>query len=137
MRLKHSDGFEMSGSRYLLDTNAVVALLNGKSNLEQLLSKADWIGVSIISVLEFLVFDGLNEKDIQCFNAFINRVATVDLRGQDAALIQGVISFRQEHHLKLPDAVIAASAMVNDAVLVTADHHFSGIPIPLISPTDS
>ncbi|WP_373527737.1 hypothetical protein [Nostoc sp.] len=38
----------MSGSRYLLDTNAIIALLQGNSQLLQLLQNADWIGISII-----------------------------------------------------------------------------------------
>ncbi len=126
----------MNGKRYLLDTNAVVALLNGKSNLEELLTKADWIGVSIISVLEFLVFEGLSDEDIRCFETFLERVETVDLRREDDVPVREVISFRQHHHLKLPDAVIAASAMTNDAILITADHHFNSLPIPVMSPVD-
>lgn len=39
----------MSGERYLLDTNAIVALLQGNSQLIQLLQNADWIGISVIS----------------------------------------------------------------------------------------
>ncbi len=35
----------MSGERYLLDTNAIVALLQGNSQLIQLLQNADWIGI--------------------------------------------------------------------------------------------
>ncbi|MFY7805843.1 MAG: hypothetical protein ACOVQ7_20735 [Limnoraphis robusta] len=39
----------MSGNRYLLDTNAIVALLQGTTQLVQLLRNADWIGISVIS----------------------------------------------------------------------------------------
>lgn len=46
----------MSGNRYVLDTNAIVALLQGNSQLIQLLQNADWIGVSVISQIEFLAF---------------------------------------------------------------------------------
>ena len=137
MRSKPNGGFAMSGNRYLLDTNAVVALLAGKSNLEAKLSTADWIGISIISVLEFLVFDGLSEADIRYFNAFLERVETVDLQIGNNALLEKVISLRQQHRLKLPDAVIAASAVVKDAVLVTADRHFENLPISVISPSNS
>ena len=42
--------------RYLLDTNAIVALLQGNLQLLQLLQNADWIGISIISQIEFLAF---------------------------------------------------------------------------------
>lgn len=46
----------MSGNRYLLDTNAIVALLQGNKRIIQLLLNANWIGISIISQIEFLVF---------------------------------------------------------------------------------
>ncbi|MEM0981349.1 MAG: hypothetical protein AAGH78_13880 [Cyanobacteria bacterium P01_H01_bin.58] len=46
----------MSGERYLLDTNAIVALLQGNDYLIQRLQEADWVGVSVISQIEFLVF---------------------------------------------------------------------------------
>ncbi|MEA5495936.1 MAG: hypothetical protein WAN66_04525 [Limnoraphis robusta] len=36
----------MSGNRYLLDTNAIVALLQGTTQLVQFLQNADWIGIS-------------------------------------------------------------------------------------------
>jgi predicted nucleic acid-binding protein len=36
----------MSGNRYLLDTNAIVTLLQGNSQLVQLLQSANWVGIS-------------------------------------------------------------------------------------------
>lgn len=36
----------MSGERYLLDTNAVVALLRGEPILRQRLENAEWVGIS-------------------------------------------------------------------------------------------
>ena len=57
----------MSGNRYLLDTNAIVALLQGNSQLIQLLQDTDWIGVSVISQIEFLAFAGLSQADMQLF----------------------------------------------------------------------
>nr|WP_238718127.1 hypothetical protein [Petrachloros mirabilis] len=65
----------MNGNRYILDTNAIVALLQGNAQLLQLLQllqKADWIGISIISRIEFLVFAGLTESDRQLFGNFSN-----------------------------------------------------------------
>ena len=58
----------MSGNRYLLDTNAIIALLKGDSNLIQLLRDAEWIGISVISHIEFLAFSGLTKADKQLFS---------------------------------------------------------------------
>ena len=38
----------MRGERYLLDTNGIIALLQGNQQLIQLLQDAEWIGISRI-----------------------------------------------------------------------------------------
>lgn len=47
----------MLGKRYLLATNALVALLQGHDGGLRLTGQAQWLGVSVINVLEFLGFD--------------------------------------------------------------------------------
>lgn len=115
----------MSGEPLLLDTNAVVALLQGDVRLVQLLRQAEWIGISVISRIEFLVFSGLTESDRQLFQQFLQRVEVVGLAAGDTALTEQIIAVRQQYRLKLPDAVIAAMAIQKDAALVTADRGFS------------
>lgn len=117
----------MSGSRYLLNTNAIVALLQGNIHLIQLLQNANWIGISVISQIEFLVFPGLAESDRQLFQEFRQRVDVIDLTTNNAALMHKIIEVRQQHRLKLPDAVIAAMAICYSASLVTADQDFSKV----------
>ncbi|MEQ8959169.1 MAG: type II toxin-antitoxin system VapC family toxin [Coleofasciculus sp. C2-GNP5-27] len=117
----------MNGNRYLLDTNAIVALLQGNSQLIQLLQDADWIGVSVISQIEFLAFSGLSEADRQLFQQFLQRVEIVGLVAGNGALIEKIIEIRSSYRLKLPDAVIAAMAIQNSASLVTADREFAKV----------
>ena len=119
----------MSGNRYLLDTNAIVALLQGNSQLIQLLQNADWIGISVISQIEFLAFSGLSQADRLLFQQFLQRVAVVDLTMANVALIEKIIELRQQYRLKLPDAIIAAMAIQNSASLVTADQEFAKVTI--------
>jgi predicted nucleic acid-binding protein len=69
----------MNGERYLLDTNAVISLLGGNRPLAERLEKAEWVGISIISQLEFLVFPELSEEDKRLFEAFAARVEVVGL----------------------------------------------------------
>ncbi len=61
----------MNGNRYLLDTNAIIALLQKDSSLVQLLKDAEWVGISVISQIEFLAFSGLTEADILLFQQFL------------------------------------------------------------------
>ncbi len=117
----------MSGNRYLLDTNAIVALLQETPQLIQLLQNANWVGISVISQIEFLAFSGLSQSDRQLFQQFVQRVEVVGLIASDTALIENIIGIRQQYRLKLPDAVIAAMAIQNLASLVTADQEFAKI----------
>jgi tRNA(fMet)-specific endonuclease VapC len=115
----------MSGNRYVLDTNAIVALLQGNLQLAQLLQDADWIGISVISQIEFSVFSGLSESDRQVFQEFLQRIEVIDLLSSDFTLIQEIIQIRQQARLKLPDAIIAAITLKFSALLVTADQEFA------------
>ena len=119
----------MSGNRYVLDTNAIVALLQGNLQLIELLKDAEWLGVSVISQIEFLVFPGLTQDDRQIFEQFLQRVEVLGLVAMDAVLIDKIVEIRQQHRLKLPDAVIAAMAIQNSASLVTADREFAKVTI--------
>lgn len=127
MQLRLNEHYEMSGNRYLLDTNAIVALLQGNPQLIQLLQSADWIGISVISQIEFLAFSGLSQSDLQLFQQFLQRVEVVGLVATDVALVDKIIEIRQQYRLKLPDAVIAAMAIQNLASLVTMDQEFAKI----------
>lgn len=111
----------MLGKRYLLDTNALVALLEGHEALIALIEDAEWIGVSVINVLEFLGFDGLTEPDRLIFTDFLSRITVVDLNHADAALMAHITVIRKMRSLKLPDAIVMASAALHQAILLTKD----------------
>ena len=117
----------MSGKRYLLDTNAVVSLLSGNTGLGSKLKEASWIGISIITQLEFLAFPELAEDDRQLFLDFLEQVTIIGLSPTDPELITETLAIRKVHKLKLPDAIIAATALQQKAMLVTADAEFSRV----------
>src|SRR5712691_5213679 len=119
----------MSGlpERCLLDTNAVVSLLRGHGELLAVTKQARWVGISIITEIEFLAFSGLGQDDAQLFAEFLRRVTVIDLAQHDSPLLERVIALRRNHRLRLPDAVVAASALIHDACLVTADRQLLGL----------
>lgn len=120
----------MSGKRrYVLDTNALVSLLAGNRELSAQLQGAEYVGISIISYLEFLAFDGLSDNDRACFTSFCNRVDIVSLSHDDSKLMKLALELRSGYRLKLPDAIIGATARSRNALLITNDSHFSGIPL--------
>ncbi len=66
--------------KFLLDTNAVVALLGGNASLALILQDASWIGISVITELEVLSFSNLTAQDEALFLQFKSRVQIVDLQ---------------------------------------------------------
>ncbi len=111
----------MPGKRLLLDTNAVVALLQGHTGLAALTDCAEWLGISVITALEFSGFSGLTDADRALFAEFMARVEVIDLTITDHVLIDTINTLRGSRTLKLPDAIILASAAVKQAVLLSRD----------------
>ena len=111
----------MPGKRFLLDTNALIALLKGNQSLLDLTSSAEWVGISVISILEFSSFSGMTSPDLDLLREFEAAVAVVNLAHTDQALIELIAQTRQRTKLKLPDAIILASAALHEATLITND----------------
>ena len=116
--------------RLLLDTNAIIQLLAGNQELLELVSSADFVATSIICELEFLSFQGLGNEDAELYHSFRSRIKVFGLPENDPGLSSSIISQRFNCGLKLPDAIIAGTAIANDCVIVTADKHFDKIKEP-------
>ena len=114
----------MNGNGYLLDTNAIVQLLKGNKELIAVLGAADFIATSIVAEMEYLSFSGLTDADVALYQAFRGRIQVYDVPSADTAFTQLVVKARKEHGLKLPDAIIAGTAIVKGLTVLTADDHF-------------
>jgi tRNA(fMet)-specific endonuclease VapC len=112
--------------RCVLDTNAIIALLQGEAVLSPH-QNIQWVGISVISVLEFLAFPNLATSDRKLFNKFVARVSVIDLSAENSAYLHLSVAIRKENKLKLPDALIAAAAIHNKATLITKDKQLLGI----------
>lgn len=114
--------------RYFLDTNAIIFLLrDGKAYLEQF-ETAEWLGISVLSKIEFLAFPKLSENDKRAFSVLEQRIAVVNIEISNQHLIEKAIEFRSKYKLKLPDALIAASASEHSAILITNDKQLLNLP---------
>lgn len=114
----------MNGRGFLLDTNAIVQLLKGNADIVKVLSEVDFIATSIIAEMEFLSFSNLSENDAMLFRIFKSRIEVYDVPAEDPELTQLVIDARIRFSLKLPDAIIAGTAMRHGLTVLTADDHF-------------
>ena len=114
----------MTGERrYFLDTNALVAFGNGEASLGALLADADGVLMSVICELEYLSWDGLAEQDESCFKQFLSMITVVNVESDDCALKRRIVEIRRANaRIKLPDAIVMASAAFTGSVLLTRDY---------------
>ena len=92
-----------------------------------LLQNAEWVGISVISQIEFLAFSELSESDYQLFEQFLKRVEVINLVGSNNLLIEQIIQIRLQYRLKLPDAIIASTALQVGASLVSTDRELTKV----------
>ena len=112
----------MTESRFVLDTNAVIFLTTRgnviPSVLEDKLKEAD-LFISVISEIELLSKPKMAADEEENLRAFIaERTIIIDLTDD---VKNETIALRRSVKLKLPDCIVAATAIVLDSVLLTAD----------------
>ena len=116
----------------LLDTNVVLYFLGGEYKTVRLVSRANRLAVSFISVIELLSFHA-NEEETKSIKAFL---AQVEILYPDDETVQMAIEIRKASRLKVPDALIAAHARQRNLILATADKEILEriIDIEIINP---
>lgn len=108
---------------FLLDTNIVLGFLNGHEAIVKffnlnLLNKT--LKVSQITRMELLGFPNITpdeESKLKSFLSLVDILPITDLVCDES------INVRRSSRLKLPDAMIVASALIYNHVLVTCDTH--------------
>ncbi|EMB42348.1 MULTISPECIES: type II toxin-antitoxin system VapC family toxin [Treponema] len=112
----------MNGTDFLADTNALIYLLAGNTCMKPYISKK--IGFSIISEMELLSFSGISHQEQNNIKAFLSECSELQLTKE---VKEKTIEIRKHYKTKLPDAIIAATAIVNKIPLITADKAFEQI----------
>jgi predicted nucleic acid-binding protein len=107
-------------NRLVYDTNAVIRILNGNINPDNLKLERDTEqAVSIITRIELLAYPGINADEEHDIQEFLSGVDVIPLITEVEA---ETIKIRRSYpQLKLPDAVIVATAVSLRAMLVTGD----------------
>lgn len=104
----------MNGNNILLDTNAIIYFLNGKF----LLNNEYNIFTSIISEIELLCYPKITSKEENIIKDFLNSINIINL---DNYIKNETILIKKEISIKLPDAIILATAKTNNLILLTQD----------------
>ena len=107
------------GATYLIDTNIAIYLLDNTlkpedhPNLEVAASVP--FNFSVITKIELLGWKTSATQERQLEN-FVNQSNVIDLND---AIVDTTIQIRREHKIQLPNAIIAATAIIYDWILLT------------------
>jgi predicted nucleic acid-binding protein len=103
--------------KYLLDTNTAIDYLDNKlpSKSTELIDAIP-IYISVISRMELLVWPNATFEHLQILNLFIKASSVYNL---DEAIILKTIELRNTYKIKLPDAIIAATAIAHELTLIS------------------
>jgi predicted nucleic acid-binding protein len=113
----------MSGISLFVDTNILIDLSEGKNQISNYLD-GNTIHISVITEIELLGWPKITQTHKDFFNKLIKDCHVTELSQPVKDL---TIELKQKHKIKLPDAVIAASALFLDIPLLTRDVSFEKI----------
>ena len=122
----------MSGSSYLLDTNIIVYALNGIPSVRPYFDEDCYL--SVITEIEIMGVAGINKKELNIRRSAIDFCTVIPLTN---SIKNEAIHLKQRFKVKIPDAIIAATALVEGYTLITADigfKRFTDLQLILIHP---
>ena len=128
------------GIKYLWDTNTVIYYLqeqfspSAEKFIDELLSDSQ-PAISAITEIELLCWKTSSDQDLELIRRFINDSFVIEL---ERPIKLKTADIRKQHKIKLPDAIIAASASIYDFTLLTRNtKDFYGISgLIVINPWD-
>jgi predicted nucleic acid-binding protein len=113
----------MSGDSIVADTSLIINLFNGVTEVQELITGRS-LFISIISEIEVLSFPNITIPDKILLKEFLSECYIIDI---EPAIKEITIEIRSKYKVKLPDAIIAATAMYFDLPLFTMDKGFTRI----------
>ncbi len=121
----------MSGNSALLDSNIIIYL----SKREIPLSFLDQFDEHYISVITYMEVLGYKFRDAEEEEFIRNILGVFRILYIDQKIADMTIEIRKEAHIKLPDAIIAATAKVTNLNLITRNiDDFEKIEIQITNP---
>ena len=115
--------------RSLIDTNVWIDALSGRLAAAAFLKvaiQASWAGYSAITRLELFGLPGLKDEEEIKISEILKPFVEIAV---DSRIIDRAIRVRKTKRIKVPDAIIAATALEKGCSLITRNiEDFKGIP---------
>ncbi len=113
----------MNGINILCDTNILIHLLNNNPYIVDFLTDKR-VFISSVTELELYGKPYMSSSELAVVDELIADCDIVDLIQPVKEIVKRL---KQRYKIKLPDAIVAATAIYSDIPLVTFDSDFSGI----------
>jgi predicted nucleic acid-binding protein len=113
----------MSGNKFLLDTNAVLYILNGDTTLSDFTFEKE-LYISIITEMELLAYKNITPSEKRILENFLEELIIINI---DNKVKSNAIEVKKTSNMKLPDSVIAGTAITLKLPLITSDRQFKTI----------
>lgn len=98
----------------VFDTNIVIDALNGLAQANAEYERYERVFISRVTWMEILI--GATDDDTELRDFLDSRFEIVSI---DIAVSESAVQLRRQYRMKLPDAIIWATAKITDSVLVT------------------
>jgi predicted nucleic acid-binding protein len=113
----------MSGTDIFIDTNICIYLLDGDLVLTEMLQDQN-VYVSIVTEIELYAYHGNSADSLKILSSFLESVSIINI---NEGVKINTVEIRKSKKLKLPDCIIAASALSYGLPFLTADKAFSRV----------
>ena len=105
--------------KVILDSNIIIYLSKGVIDIADLITREKVeIWISIISYMEVLSFNFFSLEEEKFVRNLLQEFFIIEINREIA---EKTIQIRRNYKIKLPDAIICASASIINAMLITAD----------------
>ena len=118
----------------LSDTSVLLYYLQGKDFI--LPYKNELFAISVITEIELIGVKNISEEDLKIRNSLISQSIIYPFTGEIKKL---AIELKQKTRLRIPDAIIAATAIQFNLTILTTDKDFASIPhlsLIILKPTN-
>ena len=116
----------MSGIKYLLDTNIIIGMYEHSADVIRLFEckyiAIDECAYSSITRMELLGFPAITTNEIKIISSLLSQMTQLNI---ERTIEDKTIHLKQQHRIKLPDAIILATAINHNIELITLDKKLS------------
>jgi predicted nucleic acid-binding protein len=112
----------VNGIKFLLDTNFVLGVIKGTEPVVKALTERtvvlDECAHSFITRIELLSYSSITQLEMKSIENILSTTHYLSISEQ---IENAAIHIRRQHKLKIPDAIIAATAIALNVELLTLD----------------